>query len=107
MIKFFKKRWYVILIIVLVVYFIFYKNSATSAVKNKANSYTIKRENLREVLTLSGEIDAEESIHRSQDHFRLALRGKRMGRRRGRGEHSVHRRSIYMRQCKSYRNDDG
>jgi len=80
MIKFFKKRWYVILIIVLVVYFIFYKNSATSAVKNKANSYTIKRENLREVLTLSGEIDAEEKASlKFQTSGRLAWVGVKEG----------------------------
>src|SRR3989339_202074 len=80
MIKFFKKRWYVILIIVLVVYFIFYKNSATSAVKNKANSYTIKRENLREVLTLSGEINAEEKVSlKFQTSGRLAWVGVKEG----------------------------
>ncbi|MFA6017251.1 MAG: efflux RND transporter periplasmic adaptor subunit [Patescibacteria group bacterium] len=62
MIKFLKKRWYLILIIILVAGFIFYKNSSAATAKNKVDSYTIKKEDLKEVLTLSGEIDAEEKV---------------------------------------------
>lgn len=60
MVKFLKKRWYLVLIIFLVVGFIFYKNSSAATAKDKVSSYIIKREDLKEVLTLSGEIDAEE-----------------------------------------------
>jgi macrolide-specific efflux system membrane fusion protein len=60
MIKFFKKRWYLVLFGVLILGFFLYKNNAASKAKNKVDSYMIKRENLKEVLTLSGEIDAEE-----------------------------------------------
>ncbi len=60
MIKFFKKRWYLILLGILIIGFFLYKNNATSKAKNKVDNYIIKRENLKEVLTLSGEIDAEE-----------------------------------------------
>lgn len=60
MIKFLKKRWYLILFGILILGFFLYKNNTASKIKNKVDSYTIKRENLKEVLTLSGEIDAEE-----------------------------------------------
>jgi len=62
MIKFLKKRWYLILLAIFVIGFVFYKNNTASKAKNKVDSYTIKRENLKEVLTLSGEIDAEEKV---------------------------------------------
>lgn len=60
MIKFLKKRWYLILFGVLILGLFLYKNNVDSKAKNKVDSYVIKRENLKEVLTLSGEIDAEE-----------------------------------------------
>lgn len=59
---FLKKRWYLVLIIIMVGGFIFYKNSSSATAKDKVNSYIIKREDLKEVLTLSGEIDAEEKV---------------------------------------------
>mgnify|MGYP001576662048 CR=1 FL=1 len=62
MINFFKKRWYLVLLTIFVIGFVFYKNNTASKAKNKVDSYTIKRENLKEVLTLSGEIDAEEKV---------------------------------------------
>ena len=39
---------------------VIYKNNISSKAKNKVDSYKIKREDIREILTLSGEIDAEE-----------------------------------------------
>lgn len=62
MIKFLKKRWYLILLAIFFIGFVFYKNNTALKAKNKVDSYTIKRENLKEVLTLSGEIDAEEKV---------------------------------------------
>lgn len=80
MLKFFKKRWYIVLIIILVACFIFYKNSSSKTTKNKIDSYKIKRENLKEVLSLSGEIDAEEkTILKFQTSGRLAWVGVKEG----------------------------
>ena len=77
---FLKKKWYLVLIIILVACFIFYKNSSSTAAKNKINSYVIKRENLKEVLTLSGEIDAEEKAFlKFQTSGRLAWVGVKEG----------------------------
>lgn len=80
MIKFLKKRWYLILFGVLFLGFFLYKNNADSKAKNKVDSYTIKRENLKEVLTLSGEIDAEEKATlKFQTSGRLAWVGVKEG----------------------------
>ncbi|MDO9027868.1 MAG: efflux RND transporter periplasmic adaptor subunit [Candidatus Roizmanbacteria bacterium] len=76
MIKFFKKRWYLVLIIIVIIGFIFYKNNSSKAIKNKVDSYKIKRENLKEVLSLSGEINAEEKVSlKFQTSGRLAWVG--------------------------------
>lgn len=78
--NFLKKRWYLVLIAILVGGFIFYKNSSNTAAKNKVDSYTVKRENLKEVLTLSGEIDAEEKASlKFQTSGRLAWVGVKEG----------------------------
>ncbi|MFA5770235.1 MAG: efflux RND transporter periplasmic adaptor subunit [Patescibacteria group bacterium] len=78
--KFFKKRWYLILIVVLIASFIFYKKSTATAAKNKVDSYVIKRENLKEILTLSGEIDAsEKATLKFQTSGRLAWVGVKEG----------------------------
>lgn len=80
MIKFLKKRWYLILFGALFLGFFLYKNNAASKTKNKVDSYTIKRENLKEVLTLSGEIDAEEKATlKFQTSGRLAWVGVKEG----------------------------
>lgn len=80
MIKFLKKRWYLILFGILILGFFLYKNNAASKAKNKVDSYTIKRENLKEVLTLSGEIDAEEKATlKFQTSGRLAWVGVKEG----------------------------
>ncbi len=80
MLKFFKKRWYLILFGILILGFFLYKNNADSKAKNKVDSYTIKRENLKEVLTLSGEIDAEEKATlKFQTSGRLAWVGVKEG----------------------------
>lgn len=78
--KFFKKRWYFILIVVLIASFIFYKKSTATAAKNKVDSYVIKRENLKEILTLSGEVDAsEKATLKFQTSGRLAWVGVKEG----------------------------
>lgn len=80
MIKFLKKRWYLILLVVLIAGFIFYKNSSSAAAKNKVDKYIIKRENLKEILTLSGEIDAsEKATLKFQTSGRLSWVGVKEG----------------------------
>lgn len=80
MIIFLKKRWYLFFLVALVIAFVFYKNNATATVKNKVDSYTVKRENLKEILTLSGEIDSEEKITlKFQTSGRLAWVGVKEG----------------------------
>jgi macrolide-specific efflux system membrane fusion protein len=80
MIKFFKKRWYLILIIIVIISLIFYKNNTSKAIKNKIDSYKVKREDLKEVLSLSGEINAEEKVSlKFQTSGRLAWVGVKEG----------------------------
>ncbi|MFA6533081.1 MAG: efflux RND transporter periplasmic adaptor subunit [Patescibacteria group bacterium] len=80
MVKFLKKRWYLILFGILILGFVLYKNNSASKAKNKVDSYTIKRENLKEVLTLSGEVDAEEKATlKFQTSGRLAWVGVKEG----------------------------
>ncbi|GAB4218816.1 MAG: efflux RND transporter periplasmic adaptor subunit [Candidatus Microgenomates bacterium] len=58
MINFLKKRWYLTIILLLIIVIIF-----SASKKNKTSVediYVVKKQNLKEVLTLSGEIDAQE-----------------------------------------------
>lgn len=80
MIKFFKRRWYLILAVILIIGLVFYKNKSTTSAKNKVDSYLVKRENLKEILTLSGEIDAgEKATLKFQTSGRLAWVGVKEG----------------------------
>ncbi|MDO8741696.1 MAG: efflux RND transporter periplasmic adaptor subunit, partial [Candidatus Roizmanbacteria bacterium] len=80
MVKFLKKRWYLVLTFVLIAGFIFYKTKSSADTKNKVDSYTIKRENLKEILTLSGEINAtEKALLKFQTSGRLAWIGVKEG----------------------------
>lgn len=80
MIKFFKKRWYWILLVIFIVGFFIYKNKISSKAKNKVESYKIKREDIREILTLSGEIEAEEKVSlKFQSSGRLSWVGVKEG----------------------------
>lgn len=58
MINLFKKRWY-FLIFILIFFGLFFQNKEKNK-QVKEELYKIKKENLKETLTLSGEIDAEE-----------------------------------------------
>ncbi len=80
MINFLKKRWYLILIVIVIIGFIFYKNNSSKAIKNKIDSYKIKKEDLKEILSLSGEINAEEKVSlKFQTSGRLAWVGVKEG----------------------------
>lgn len=63
--KFLKKRWLIIVIFFLIIGFIFFKvssNTTSGTNGKKQTSYKVKRQNLKESLSLSGTIDAEEHV---------------------------------------------
>ncbi len=69
-----------VLLIFIIVGFVIYKNKTAKANKNKVDSYKIKRQDLKEVLTLSGEINAEEKVTlKFQTSGRLAWVGVKEG----------------------------
>ncbi len=57
-----KKHWYVPLILIIGVAGFFYQQSIARASIKKSESYTVKRETLKEELSLSGEINADEHV---------------------------------------------
>jgi RND family efflux transporter MFP subunit len=80
MISFLKKRWYLVLVVLLIGIFIVYKNNQAATAAKKVDSYKVKRENLKETLSLSGEIDAEEKVTlKFQTSGRLAWVGVKEG----------------------------
>ena len=81
MIKFFKKRWYLVLGVIIVLAVILIRNQSAPANKDKRpQTYKIKKETLQETLTLSGEIDADEKVAlKFQTSGRLAWMGVREG----------------------------
>ena len=78
MIEFLKKRWYFLVIILLVFVLIF---TQTQAKKTEVEEkMTAKKQNLKETLTLSGEIDAKEKVNlKFQTSGRLAWVGVKEG----------------------------
>lgn len=80
MISFLKKYWYVFVVIAIAVAGFLYWKKSSQASLDKKNTYTVKKGNLKEVLTLSGEIDAEEkSTLRFQTSGKLAWVGVKVG----------------------------
>jgi len=78
--KVLKKRWYVFIILLLIGVGYFYNKTNVAAKKIKESQYTIKRQNLRETLSLSGKIDADEHIVlRFQTSGRLSWVGVKEG----------------------------
>ena len=78
MIEFLKKRWYFLVIILLVFVLIFtQKQAEKTKIEEKMK---VKKQNLKEILTLSGEIDAEEKVSlKFQTSGRLAWVGVKEG----------------------------
>lgn len=75
-----KKRWYVFIVLVLIGAGFIYNKTNADAKKIKESQYTIKRQNLRETLSLSGKIDADEHIIlRFQTSGRLSWVGVKEG----------------------------
>lgn len=62
MINTLKKRWYLFVLAVIVGGFIFYSRSVSTSAEANLQSYPVKRENVKEVLSLSGQVDAEEKV---------------------------------------------
>lgn len=63
MVKFIKKRWIWLLLALLIIGGIVYQSiNSANASKKKKSEYTIKKEDLSEVLSLSGKIDAQEKV---------------------------------------------
>lgn len=79
MINFLKKRWYLIFLILGVSILFFWQNKDLEK-KDKEDFYQVKKENIKETLTFSGEIDAEEKVVlRFQTSGRLAWVGVKEG----------------------------
>ena len=75
-----KKRWYVVVILLLAAAGYFYSQASAAAKKEKESLYTIRRQTLRETLSLSGEIAADEHVVlRFQTSGRLAWVGVKEG----------------------------
>ena len=79
--NFLKKRWYIVLGVIIVLAIIFIRNQSTPVNKEKKpETYKIKKETLKETLSLSGEIDAEEKVSlKFQTSGRLAWVGVKEG----------------------------
>lgn len=81
MINFFKKRWYLVIGVVIILFFAFTNNQQSQKNKEKTQkTYKVKKETLKETLSLSGEVDAEEkAILKFQTSGRLAWVGVKEG----------------------------
>lgn len=78
MLTFLKKSWYVFIIVILLVFFSYQKIAPTKT--SKIRSYTVKRQTLKETLSLSGKIDADEKVTlRFQTSGRLVWVGVKEG----------------------------
>lgn len=80
MISIIKRYWFVLIIIAIAVAGFLYWKKSTQASPDKKNTYTVKKRNLKEILTLSGEIDAEEKTTlRFQTSGKIAWVGVKVG----------------------------
>lgn len=57
-----KKRWYIILIIVIGVGFYLNQQRTAQAKKEKETTFVVERQDMKELLSLAGEISADEHI---------------------------------------------
>jgi len=81
MFKQLKKRWYLVILVLAIVGFFIYRSTTTKTTsKAKEESHTVKKRDLTETLSLSGEIDAEETATlRFQTSGRLSWVGVKVG----------------------------
>jgi len=59
---FIKKRWYIVLILIVGVGFYLNQQKTAQAKKEKETTYTVERQNIKETLSLAGEILADEHV---------------------------------------------
>ncbi|PIV09530.1 hypothetical protein COS51_02315, partial [Candidatus Roizmanbacteria bacterium CG03_land_8_20_14_0_80_36_21] len=75
-----KKRWYVFLTVSIILIFAYRQVIVLPNKKSAGKTYRVSRQNLKEVLSLSGEVAAEEDvILRFQTSGRLAWVGVKEG----------------------------
>lgn len=80
MVGFIKKRWYILLILVIGLGFYFNQQKTAQAKKEKEITYVVERQNMKELLSLAGEINADEHVVlRFQTSGRLAWVGVKEG----------------------------
>ncbi|OGK15503.1 hypothetical protein A2774_04380 [Candidatus Roizmanbacteria bacterium RIFCSPHIGHO2_01_FULL_39_12c] len=81
MVKILKKRWYFIVILLIIIGIVVYQNTPLGIKSDEEKSaYKVKRQTLKEELSLSGEIVAEEQVTlRFQSSGRLSWVGVREG----------------------------
>lgn len=80
MIKFFKKRWYVIVILLIVISLFIYQINLAKSKSKKELTYKVQRQILKETLSLSGKIDAtEKTVLRFQNSGMLSAVGVKEG----------------------------
>ncbi|MEN9327236.1 MAG: hypothetical protein RI947_44 [Candidatus Parcubacteria bacterium] len=60
MFKALKKRWYVVVVILIVVGFIIFRNNSAKVESTKETVHTVKRETIKDTLSISGFVDAHE-----------------------------------------------
>lgn len=78
--KFLKKRWYVVAVIILVAGGVFYNTNVTKEKQQKQKVYTVKRQTLKESLSISGEVNADQkTVLRFQTSGRLSWVGVKEG----------------------------
>jgi RND family efflux transporter MFP subunit len=80
MVKFLKKRWYLLLIVAGIFLFLIYQRQTAVMRSSQSKTYAVKRSTLRETLSLSGEIDAaEKQTMRFQTSGRMTWVGVKEG----------------------------
>jgi len=78
--KFLKKRWYIVAVIILVLAGVFYNTNATKEKQQKQKAYTVKRQTLKNSLSISGEVNADQkTVLRFQTSGRLSWVGVKEG----------------------------
>jgi len=79
-ISFITKRWYVVIIVLAGIGFYLYQSQTADAKKAQENSYTVERRDIKETLSLAGDIRAEEHVVlRFQTSGRLSWIGVKEG----------------------------
>lgn len=78
--SFIKTRWYVVLIVIVALGFYLNQQRTAQAKKEKETTFTVARQDMKELLSLAGEINADEHVVlRFQTSGRLAWVGAKVG----------------------------